>query len=93
MKGIQCALSFRQTHFLEKSGVFLQKYEHQAGEDLTSTFLKSGKTNEELNAMDCSVVARYVDDLCKSGTLKLWKLRTGLVADTLVGAAQLPKLS
>ena len=28
MKGIQCALTFRQTHFLEKSGVFLQKCEH-----------------------------------------------------------------
>ena len=72
MKGIQCALSFRQTHFWEKSGVFLQKCEPHAGEDLISIFLKSGKTNEELNAMDCSVVARYVDDLCKSGTLKLW---------------------
>ena len=58
--------------FLEESGVFLQKCKPHAGEDLISIFLKSGKTNEELNAMDCSVVARYVDDLCKSGTLKLW---------------------
>ena len=67
-----CPIFQTDSFFLEKSGVFLQKCEPHAGEDLISIFLKSGKTNEELNAMDCSVVARYVDDLCKSGTLKLW---------------------
>ena len=63
---------FQTDSFFGKVGRFLAKMRALGGQGSNFVFFKSGKTNEELNAMDCSVVARYVDDLCKSGTLKLW---------------------